>query len=61
MMVARGHGSITWAAPAFERGFAAIALDVHLQDGGVVNEPARHWRRHRDTLAHEIEEDVELI
>ena len=39
MMVARCHGSISWAALAFERGFAAIALDVHLQDGGVVHEP----------------------
>src|SRR5215207_699920 len=39
MMVARCHGSISWAALAFERGLAAIALDVHLQDGGVVHEP----------------------
>jgi len=39
MMVARCYGSIAWAALAFERGFPAITLDVHLQDGGVVHEP----------------------
>jgi hypothetical protein len=31
---------ITGAALAFEGGFPAIALDVHLQDSGVVYEPS---------------------
>ena len=35
MMVARFDRSITEAALAFEGGFSAITLDVHLQDRGV--------------------------
>jgi hypothetical protein len=33
------YRSIGWAALSFERRFPAIALDVHLQDRGVVHEP----------------------
>ena len=46
MMVARFCRSITWAALAFERGFPAIALDVHFQDRGVVHEPIDGRQRH---------------
>ena len=38
--------SIGWAALAFERGFPAIALDVHLEDGGVVDEAVDGGERH---------------
>ena len=31
--------SIGWAALAFERGFPTIALDIHLEDCGVVHKP----------------------
>src|SRR4051794_3946286 len=51
MMVARCYGSIAWAALAFERGFPAITLDVHLQDGGVVHEPVDSRQRRGENLA----------
>ena len=35
------------AAFAFEGGAAAIALDVHLEDGGVVDEAVDDGERHR--------------
>jgi hypothetical protein len=46
MMVARCYRSIAWATLAFERGFPAITLDVHLQDRGVVHEPVDGRQRH---------------
>jgi hypothetical protein len=46
MMVARFYLSITWATLAFERGFPAITLDVHLQDRGVMHEPVDGRQRH---------------
>jgi hypothetical protein len=44
--VARCRRSIGWAALAFERSFSAIALDVHLEDRGVVHEPVDSRERH---------------
>jgi hypothetical protein len=44
--VARCRRSIGWAALAFEGGFSAIALDVHLEDRGVVHEPVDSRERH---------------
>ena len=35
------------AAFAFEGGAAAVAFDVHLEDGGVVDEPVDDGERHR--------------
>jgi hypothetical protein len=46
MMVARFYRSITRAALAFEGGFPAITLDVHLQDRGMVQEPVDGRQRH---------------
>jgi hypothetical protein len=46
MVVARCYRSIGWATLAFERGFPAIALDVHLQDRSVVHEPIDGRQRH---------------
>ena len=46
MMVARCYRSIGWATLAFDAGFPAITLDVHLQDGGVVHEPVDSRQRH---------------
>src|SRR5712691_1234724 len=37
----------TWAALAFEGDAAAIAFDVHLEDGGVVDEAIDDGERHR--------------
>jgi hypothetical protein len=47
MWVVWGHRSIAWATLAFERGFPAITLDVHLQDRGMVHEPVDSSQRHR--------------
>jgi hypothetical protein len=44
MMVAQFYRSITWAALAFERGFPAITLDVHLQDRGATSRSIRGCR-----------------
>src|SRR5712691_7368342 len=44
--MSRGSPS-AWAAFAFEGGAAAVALDVHLEDGGVVDEAVDDGERHR--------------
>src|SRR5712691_1507075 len=44
--MSRGSPS-AWSAFAFEGGAASVALDVHLEDGGVVDEAVDDGERHR--------------
>src|SRR5712691_6764675 len=44
--MSRGSPS-AWSAFAFEGGAASVALDVHLEDGGVVDEAIDDGERHR--------------